>query len=110
MLTMTHSLDATEARNAEGAVAPRVTLDSMKERIARVDYLRHGLTTICFVTMVNGFKVIGHSTPASPSNFDASKGEANAYENAIRQLWQLEGYLLCERLTNEIFARATEIV
>jgi Phage protein (N4 Gp49/phage Sf6 gene 66) family len=51
--------------------------------------------------MKNGFVAIGHSTPASPENFKSDVGEALAYENAFRSLWQLEGYLLCEKLRGD---------
>ena len=51
--------------------------------------------------MRNGFTVIGKSAPASPENFDAAKGKLFAYEDAIKQLWPLEGYALRERLTSE---------
>jgi hypothetical protein len=79
--------------------APKVTKESIEGRIQQRDYLHHGLTTICIITMVNQFKVIGHSTPASPANYDSKVGEAYAYDNAFRQIWQLEGYLLRERLS-----------
>ena len=49
-------------------------------------------------TVKNGFKVVGKSAPASPENFDPEKGRELAYEDAFRQLWPLEGYLLRERL------------
>lgn len=79
--------------------APRVTADSIKARIKSVDWLQHGLTTICVITLVNGFKVIGHSTPADASNYDPDVGQTYAYDNAFRQIWQLEGYLLRDRLS-----------
>lgn len=78
---------------------PRVTKEYMEAKIYNVDYLNSGMTTICIITMSNGFKVIGHSTPASSENFDADVGRAYAYDNAFRQLWQLEGYLLREKLS-----------
>jgi hypothetical protein len=56
------------------------------------------LLTVCIVTMQNGFTVIGKSAPASAENFDAGKGRTFAYEDAIRQLWPLEGYALREQL------------
>ena len=48
--------------------------------------------------MENGFAVLGHSAPASAANYDEKVGETYAYENAFKQLWQLEGYLLREKL------------
>jgi hypothetical protein len=46
----------------------------------------------------NGFAVVGKSAPADPSNYDEELGKRFAKEDCIRQLWQLEGYLLREKL------------
>jgi hypothetical protein len=78
--------------------APRVTEDSIQNRIKYVDFLDHYQLTICIITMENGFMVHGVSAPASPDNFDAEVGKRYAYDNAFKQLWQLEGYLLREKL------------
>jgi hypothetical protein len=80
------------------AVHPRVTEDSIKAKIADVKYFFHGTTTICLITMKNGFRFIGSSTPASANNYDSKIGERYAYDNAFRQIWTHEGYLLREKL------------
>lgn len=95
------SIELTEAASAAIAVAPRVTLESMVEKIESENYLYVDLLTICVLKMKNGFYVIGKSAPASPENFNADLGRKFAYENAIRDLWQLEGYALRERLSAE---------
>lgn len=110
------SLLASEAISAAGATAPRVTLDSMVAKARTVSYFLLGdavaalgqtsdtaqdIITICAITMANGFTVIGKSAPASAANFDAEKGRIFAYEDAIRQLWPLEGYALREQLSKE---------
>ena len=105
------SLKATEAECAANATAPRVSLASMEAKIAaRYDFTAdtavreapvHGtlkLLSICILVMKNGFSVIGKSAPASAANFNAELGRKLAYEDAIRQLWPLEGYALRERL------------
>lgn len=79
-------------------VAPRVTEESIKAKIAKVSYFGQEFTTICIIEMLNGFRVIGHSTPASVANYDRAVGERYAYDNAFKQLWQFEGYLLREML------------
>jgi hypothetical protein len=81
--------------------APRVTVEGMKAKIADERYLQDGLTTICIIELQSGFKLVGHSTPASAANFDLSVGQYYAYENAFRQMWQLEGYLLREQLSTQ---------
>ena len=91
----TEALIATEAESAANATAPRVTLESMEAKIVSADYIVHGgILTLCILKMQNGFFVVGESAPASPANFNAELGEKFAYENAIRQLWKLEGYSL----------------
>lgn len=96
------SLQADEAASAAVAVAPRVTLESMEAKINRIDYVLHDrILTLCILRMENGFYVVGEAAPASPENFNAELGRKFAYENAIRQLWKLEGYALRDRLAAE---------
>lgn len=93
------TLKATEAESAANATAPRVTLESMEAKIVATNYVVHeGVLTLCILKMANGFYVVGESAPASPENFSAELGKKFAYENAIRQLWKLEGYSLRDRL------------
>ena len=102
------SLEVSDQEAQAVAVAPRVTLDSMKEKIKAqynftadtvvgsdspiMDELK--ILSICILVMNNGFTLIGKSAPASPENFNAELGAKFAYEDAIRQLWPLEGYAL----------------
>jgi hypothetical protein len=95
----TEALKTSEAESAAAATAPRVTLESMEAKIVSEDYiLKDDILTLCVLKMQNGFYVVGESAPASPANFDAGLGRKFAYENAIRQLWKLEGYALREQL------------
>lgn len=57
--------------------------------------------TICAITTRAGFTVIGKTAPADPANFDADVGRKFAYEDALRQLWPLEGYLLRNKLAQD---------
>jgi len=83
----------------------RVSLDKILDRIETVDYTnpaRHPHMTICMVTMKNGFVIIGKSAPADPENYDQILGEQFSYEDALRQIWPYEAYLLRERMTNGV--------
>lgn len=109
------TLQATEAECAANAVAPRVSLASMEAKIsARYDFTADKaihpeapvheslcLLSVCLLVMDNGFTIIGKSAPASAANFNADLGRKLAYEDAIRQLWPLEGYALRERLLQQ---------
>ena len=97
---METSLEVSERESAAVAVAPRVTLESMEAKIVSETFtVVDGILTLCTVKMVNGFYVVGESAPASPENFNAELGRKFARENAIRQLWKLEGYALREKLS-----------
>lgn len=82
----------------------RVTLDSIKKRVESTEYIHPNNAphfTLAFVKLNNGFMVTGESACADPKNFDEQLGRSIAYENALRKVWALEGYLLCEKLTAE---------
>jgi hypothetical protein len=100
------SLELTDAASRAVQKTPnRVSLESMLAKIASVEYLHPQAIpsmTIAVVVMENGFAVIGKTAPADPENFDADLGRQFAREDAIRQLWPLEGYALRERLHREV--------
>lgn len=54
--------------------------------------------TICVLTLKNGFTIVGKSACASPENYDADLGYKIAREDARKQIWALEGYLLRSKL------------
>lgn len=98
---MQPSMSPAEAEAAIAAkTAPKVTKDGIEAKIAGVHYLQPPGTTltICIITMQNGFTVVGKSAAASPENFDPAIGQRVAYDDAFRQVWPLEGYLLREQL------------
>jgi hypothetical protein len=79
--------------------APRVTPDKIAAKIRDVLYHESGDGfTICRIILRNGFSFLGHSAPASPENYNKEIGRKIAYDNAFRQIWSHEGYLLKEML------------
>lgn len=110
------ALKATDEYSAAKATHPRVSLADMEGKITQSYYVTAGhalqatgapatppdsplnILTLCFLVMENGFTIVGKSAPASPENFDKEKGRRFAYEDAIKQLWPLEGYALREKL------------
>jgi hypothetical protein len=108
------SLEESDRIAAEGATAPRVTLDDIKDNIA-AEYTFTGrelqksllnapghasldVLTIHIIVLRNGFTIVGKSAPADERNFDAEKGRHFAREDAMRQAWPLMGYALREKL------------
>lgn len=85
------------------ASAPRVTEESIKAKIGSVTYdmkqLGVSVLTLCFIVMRNGFIFVGKAAPASPENFNAEIGQRYAYEDAFKQIWTHEGYLLRDKLS-----------
>ena len=99
----------------KGLNAPRITPDHINSKIKAIRYLTGDVEpayvhkdyaqdkstaclTICILTLENGFTVTGESACVSPENFDADIGKEVAYDNAREKIWQLEGYLLKQRL------------
>ena len=77
-----------------------VDITSMSSKIKEVIYTTapDSTLTICLLYMKNGYVVIGKSACVDASKFNEALGEKYAYEDAINQLWPLEGYLMAERL------------
>lgn len=97
------SLEVTDRESAEVQKTPnRVSLDSIKDKIASVEYFNPECAphfTFAIAKMSNGYVVTGQSAPADPENYNKDLGEKFALEDAIRKMWPLEGYLLCQKLT-----------
>lgn len=82
--------------------ANRVTLADLQEKVLQAEYIRPAAVphlTICVLVLKNGYSLVGKSAPADPLNFDPEAGQRFAYDDALRQLWPLEGYALRERMT-----------
>lgn len=98
-----------DAIQAAGLNAPRITPDHITSRIAREQFYRFpgSTVTVCCLTLVNGFNVIGHSAAASPENFDEKIGRDIAYTHARDRIWELEGYLLRQQLAQAELREST---
>ena len=87
-----------------------VTRESIIARLADVNYTRlAATTTVCAITLDNGFTVIGTSACVNPADFDAQKGKDLAYDAAFDKLWELEGYLAVERAWREDAMPETDV-
>lgn len=84
----------------KGLNAPRLTPDLIDSKIKKVEYhvFKDSCLTVCCITLENGFTVTGESACASPENFNKEIGEKVAKDNARNKIWQLEGYLLKQKL------------
>jgi len=80
--------------------APRLTPTDIYATIVDEQYYVFPRTahTVCCLILRNGFTVIGESACASHQNFNPDIGRKIAFEHARQKIWQLEGYLLVDRL------------
>ena len=99
---MTESLNVTDAQSRAVQKTPnRVSLEYIESRIKGVEYINPDCLpsmTIAVVSYENGSTFIGKSAPADPDNYDKPLGEKFAYEEAVRQIWPMEGFALREGL------------
>lgn len=77
-----------------------VDMTSLSAKIKEVVYttVPDSTLTLCLLYMKNGYVVIGKSACVDASKFNTAIGEKYAYEDALNNLWPLEGYLMAERL------------
>ena len=87
--------------NEKGLNAPRLNPQLIDSVITAEQYhvFPNTTMTVCALTLLNGYIVIGESAAASPENFDAAIGRKIARENARNKIWALEGYLLRSKLS-----------
>lgn len=78
----------------------KVTIEGIQAKIKSEVYLvlPDGKSTLCMLTLENGYTIKGLSACVDASNFDMDIGRKIAFEDALRQIWPLEGYLLAEKL------------
>ncbi|RYF52228.1 MAG: hypothetical protein EOO38_00835 [Cytophagaceae bacterium] len=89
--------------------APRLTAREIASQIVDCTYttLPSQKAMVCELTLRNGFTVRGDSACVSKENFDQTIGEKVAYKKAFDKIWELEGYLLQDRL-HEAKAKARQ--
>lgn len=80
--------------------APHVTEKEIEAAIAGTDYvvLPDNRTTICLLTLDNGFTVRGEASCVCVENFDRALGEQYALKDAKSKVWPLLGFRLADRL------------
>lgn len=81
--------------------APKVTPGDLDEAIVDLSFtlLPNGRTTVCQLTLINGFTIEGQSACVSLENYNAEIGNSMACEDAKKKLWQFLGFLLAERIS-----------
>lgn len=80
--------------------ANSVTEEEVDAAIRSAQYvvLPDGRTTVCLLTLDNGFTVRGESSCVDIANFNAEKGQTYSRADARRKVWPLLGFRLADRL------------
>ena len=88
---------------AKGMTRPRLTPQQIDDAIKSESYtkLPSGKVMVCELTLRNGFTVRGEAAVVSKENFNEDIGRKISRENARDKIWELEGYLLQQRLYDE---------
>lgn len=94
--------DLEQEIQAKNLNAPRLTPQLIDDCIVGEDYhvFPGTTTTICRLQLRNGFSTIGESAAVSLDNFDKDIGKKVARDNARDKIWQLMGFLLKDKLSN----------
>lgn len=88
--------------------APRVTIEQVNLAIKKADYtlLPDGRTTICTLTLDNGFTVRGESSCVFIENFDPEIGAPLAFKKATDQVWGYLGFRLADKYHQQRLSKA----
>lgn len=70
-----------------------VTEQVIDDMIAKTEFHKLGRkTTVCLLTLENGFEVVGSAACVNPEEYDREVGERLALEDARDEVWALAGY------------------
>ena len=97
---MSNEQEIEQAIVEKGLTAPRLTPTDVDAAIVSESFtvLPSGKVMVCELTLRNGFTVRGEAATVSKENFNVAIGERISRENAREKVWELEGYLLQQRI------------
>ena len=97
---MSNEQEIEQAIVEKGLTAPRLTPAGVLAAIVSESFtvLPSGKVMVCELTLRNGFTVRGDAATVSKENFNVAIGERISRENAREKVWELEGYLLQQRI------------
>lgn len=79
-----------------------VTEEAVNDSIASEEYLTVGKkTTLCLITLKNGFEVVGTSACVDPAKYDIEVGKPFARKKAIDIVWTVLGATLQNTIYND---------
>lgn len=77
-----------------------ITIEDLENKVVGEDYyVFPGTTvTVCLLKLQNGFTIVGEAEAVSVEYFDAETGRKIARQGAVEKMWDLEEYLIKEKL------------
>lgn len=86
-----------------GLTSERITPKAIDSKIKDIEFyvFPKTLMTICCIKLINDFVVVGQSACAHPENFNERIGKEISFNNARDKIWELEGFLLKQKLFEE---------
>jgi hypothetical protein len=80
-----------------------LTFADITGKIVSETYTRlpSGKVLVCELILENGYSVTGQSAVVDAGRYNEEIGREISYDNAVSKIWQLEGYLLQEKLSKE---------
>ena len=88
----------------------RVQLDKLLQESVTEETIFHGKELVISFKLPCGFTVAGRSAVVNAEKFDLNIGRLLSYEDAIRQLWLLEGYRVQWKMYLDQLKEGKEIV
>jgi hypothetical protein len=73
-------------------------IDALFDQAEQQEYVFFGKNYVLCVQLSNGFTVTGEGSCVDPANFNLEIGRRIATQKIKSKLWELEGYLLQQRL------------
>ena len=88
----------------------KLNINYLKSLVVYTEFRKEDTFTICTLTTEAGTKLVGTSGVLDPANYDAQIGEKVAYDNALNQLWALEGYFFSKLRLNDVKQEPEEAI
>lgn len=80
-----------------------VTEESVANEIASEEFMTVGKkTTLCVITLKNGFECVGSASCVDAANYDLEVGKPFARDRALQMVWMHLGSILQERLAGQV--------
>lgn len=101
--------DIEQLIQGKAPIGPRMTAEMVESLIKDIEYtlLPNKRSTVCSITLVNGFMVNGVSSLISSFDYDEEVGQITAHKKAMAEVWDVASILFTEKLHQSQVKRNT---